>query len=232
MRLILWSFLVVVCAATTPLTAQEAGRIEVSGAATVEAAPDMATVRIGVGHQAKTAAQAMDLTSEAMSAMLTRLTDLGFEARDLQTSGLSLGPIWSNRSSSSDGPEQVGFEASNQLAVRVRDMDRLGEVLDVLIREDGANRLNGISFDVQDRAPLLDQAREMAVAEARRKAELYAGAAGVDLGALIRLSDLPGGARPIDEPVMMEASMARAVPVAGGEVSVSANVTMIFAIGQ
>ena len=193
----------------------------------VEAAPDMASVRVGVQQQAESAAEAMDAASGAMQAMLEALAEAGLEPRDLQTSGLRLSPVYDNRSG--DGPpRQLGFEAANTLTVRVRDLDQLGGILDVLVREAGANTLAGLRFGVADPAPLMDEARREAVAEARHRAEVLASAAGLKLGPIRSITAGGGGAMPMYDAPMVEAAAMRSVPVAAGEMQISADVTIVW----
>lgn len=201
-------------------------QITVTGEGRVAAAPDLATVTIGVTTRGKTAAEAMAANSAALAGVLANLRAAGIADRDLQTTGLSLNPVWSNLATS-QAPEVTGFEAANMLTVRVRALDGLGEVLDVAVR-DGANTLNGLSFGVDDPAPLLDEARARAVADARRRAEVLARAAGVTLGRVLTISE--GGAAPMPL-YRMDASVAsEAVPVAEGEVSVGATVAIVWEI--
>jgi uncharacterized protein len=209
-------------------TAEASRQISVSGTGTVELAPDMATVRIGVSHQDEVAATAMQQTSDAVAAMLARLTALGIEGRDMQTAGLSLNPVWRDSPDQQGQPRQWGFEATNLVSLRLRDIAALGTVLDALV-SNGANRLEGVSFGLQDPDSTMDEARRLAVADARRKAELFAAAAGVTLGPVISLTENGMG---IPRPMMMEMAAMRAdsVPVAAGEVGISASVQMVFAL--
>lgn len=208
--------------------ADEARRvITVTGTGAVDAAPDMAVIQIGVAKEAKTAADALGQTTTAMTAMFERLKQAGVAPRDIQTSGLSLNPVWDH--SKSGPPQQIGIRAQNGVMVRVRDLPALGGILDALVR-DGANQLNGVTFTLQDPAPVKDKARALAVADARRKATLYADAAGVALGDVLTISEV-GNAQP--RPQMMSARMAdEAVPIAEGEVTTQAMVNIVFALGE
>lgn len=202
--------------------------LSVSGSGHVDAVPDMATISIGVEHQAKAAGQAMAEVSAATASVLARLGDAGIAARDMQTSGFSLGPVYDY---SGDGPARLtGFRASNQVTARLRDLGQLGTVLDAVVR-DGANQIGGLSFGMAETAALEDEARRLAVADARHKAEVLARAAGVELGAVISITS--GGAAPVPLPMMeIRAVAAEPVPVAAGEVSISASVQMVFAIND
>ncbi|MHA6262411.1 SIMPL domain-containing protein [Arenibacterium sp. CAU 1754] len=207
-----------------------ARQITVTGEGRVEAEPDMAVITLGVTHESEAAKEAMDQTSASVATILQRLDRLGISPRDLQTQQLSLNPVWSNRPISSDGERRItGFVASNMVMVRVRDLNALGLILDAVM-EDGANQFNGLQFGMQDPDPLTDEARRRAVSDAIAKASLLAEAAGVTLGPVQSISE--AGAR---GPVMMEmAAAARGggVPVAPGEVTLSANVSMVFEIAD
>lgn len=212
----------------TAVSAETQGRITVSGEGSVFAVPDMAVVSVGATAESETAKEAMDQTSGITSAILARLAEFDIAPRDIQTSDLSLNPVWSNRGQSDGRPRIEGYQASNRVTVRVRNLGQLGDVLDAVLK-DGANRLGGLQFTLSDPDPVMDDARRLAVADARAKAELYADAAGVELGALISLSET--GIR-VPRPEMM--SMARAadaaVPVAEGETELRAGVTLVYEI--
>ncbi|MCF6232067.1 MAG: SIMPL domain-containing protein [Rhodobacteraceae bacterium] len=199
-------------------------QINVTGEGQVAVDPDMATITLGVAYEAKTARSALDATSKATARVLQRLADLGVAPRDMQTSRLSLNPIRPDRSASK--ADETGFTASNSVHVRLRDLASLGLVLDA-IADEGGNSFSGLRFSVQDPGPLMNTARQRAVGDAMAKARLLTEAANVTLGAVLSMSENGGG-----RPQMMEMSAARggAVPIAAGEVIVSASVTMVFAI--
>lgn len=204
-------------------------RIAVTGEGRVEAVPDMASVTLGVTNEAEEAGDAMQATSDAVWRILDRLTEMGLESRDVQTSRFALSPVWSRRTESdSDRPRITGFTASNMVMVRVRDLDKLGALLDAVV-SDGANDFNGLSFGVQESDALQDEALAAAVADATKKARLLTDAAGVTLGPVVSITEQGSGA---PRPMMMEMAAARdsGAPVAAGEVTLSASVSMVFAI--
>lgn len=223
---------VALCVQTMPAASDVIERrITVTGQGSVESIPDMATITVGVTNEARVAKDAMSATSEAVGKMFERLGEFGIAQRDFQTQSLALNPIWSRRNNSDQSPPKiVGFSASNMVFIRIRDLDSLGEILDALIT-DGANDFNGLQFGIQEPKPLMDEARAAAVKDAIAKAELLANAAGVSLGPVMSISET-GGNRPrpmmMDRAVMSEAAM----PIASGEVSMSASVSVVFAIGQ
>jgi uncharacterized protein YggE len=198
--------------------------ISVSGEATVSVPPDLALVDGGVTSDAKTAREASDTNNAAMGKLMQALKGAGIEAKDIQTSRLSLQPQSApNRS----GPSAiVGYRASNRVTIRVRDVTKVANVIDTLVAA-GANDIGGISFMVSQASKLLDEAREQAVADARRKAEIYAKAAGVTLGAPLSISEEgPPGAMPFRR----MAGMAAAAPVAQGEETLHVTVGVSWAI--
>lgn len=206
----------------------EHGRMTVTGVGVVDSQPDMATLTLGVTAQAPSAQDALDQVAVAGKAVLAQLQDAGVAARDVQTRDLSLQPVWENRrSGSTDRPGIIGYRASTMVMVRIRALDGLGAVLDRAVSE-GANQFHGLQFGLQDPVPAQDEARRAAVAEAMRKATLYAQAAGLLLGPVIELTE---AGSPSPQPMMMDrmATMAEAMPIAQGEVSTRMQVTIVFA---
>jgi len=214
-------------ALVAPLHAETPALITVTGDGQVEAAPDMATVTLGVTTEGATPAEAMAANSAQLATVLARLKEAGTADSDLQTTGLSLNPNWQNDGTGT-APRIAGYVATNMLTVRVRALDTLGGVLDAAIGQ-GANTFNGVSFGLADPAPAMNEARRRAVADAMARAELLAGAAGVSLGPLVSMTE--GGPGGWPAPVhRMEAVADSPVPVAAGQVSTLASVTMVFSI--
>lgn len=211
-----------------PALADDALRsISVTGTGTIQAAPDMATLMIGVTTQGTTAAEALAENSKATEAVIARLTASGVEAGDMQTSNLSINPNWTGYDSSS--PTISGYVASNMLTVRVRALDTTGAILDAAVA-DGANTLNGMTFGLADPEPAYNDARKKAVADARAKAELLAMAAGVKLGDIQSISD--AGAMTDPAPMYRDAVSASPAPVVGGELGMVANVSITWEIAD
>lgn len=203
-------------------------RLTVTGEGEARIAPDMATIQLGVTTQAASAAEAMRQNAQGQTAVIDALTGAGIEAADVQTSGLSLNPVMDY--GEGRAPTVTGYQASNMVSVRVTDVPRLGEVLDAIVAA-GANEINGISFTRDDSAATEDQARRAAVEDARHKAGILAEAAGLTLGPVLVLRDSPDPQGP--RPMMMEAraaSDAAGVPIAAGEVAMTAMVEMQFAL--
>lgn len=208
-----------------------AGQIVVTGQGTVESVPDMAVISVGARYEAATAREALNEVNRRTEAMLKVMRDLGVAEKDLQTGGLFLNPVWERNISRHERARITGYEAGNRVRVKIRDLAILGQALDRSV-SGGANTFNGLQFAVQEPKPLMDEARRRAVADARARAELLAEAADVELGALISLTE---GSRRAPEPVMMarmEMAADASVPVAPGEVSTSATVTLVYEIAE
>lgn len=220
--------LAAVLAAAPAFADDDARRITVTGTAEATAVPDLATITAGVETRAETAVDALARNSEAMGAVLAALDAGGIERRDVQTSQLSISPIYEPyREDAPESQRVTGYEAANLVTIRVRDIARLGETVDAVTKA-GANRIHGIGFDVSDPRAALDTAREQAVADARARAELFTKAAGVTLGPVLRIAervDAPG-------PIMMraEAMADRATPVESGTVTLQAQVEIVYGL--
>jgi len=214
-----------------PAAAEPMPTISVTGEGHVDLAPDMATLSLGVVTEAATANEALDRNSAQLAAVIARLGKMGIADRDVQTSGLSLGPRY-DYNGSNGAPRLVGYTATNMVSVRVRALDSLGGVLDSVVA-DGANTLNGLGFGLQDPGPATDEARRRAVADARHRAELYAQAAGVTLGAVLSISEQGDGYRPMPM-VQAEASFAKGadVPVSSGELNLSSTIAVVYEIAR
>jgi hypothetical protein len=203
--------------------------ISVTGEAQISVAPDIAFVDAGVATDARTAREASEANNAAMAKVFAALKAVNIDARDVQTSRLSLQPQYApNRS----GPSPiVGYRASNRVTVRIHDVSKVASVIDTLVGA-GANDIGNVAFEVSQASQLLDDARGKAVADARRKAEIYAKAAGVTLGAPLSISE--GGAQP--QPMFRAKAVApmAAAPtqIAQGEETLSISVSVSWAIRQ
>ena len=225
-------FMVLVTAlliATGAQAEDEPAVITVTGLGRVSAMPDMAIVQIGVQERARDASLALRAVSGVLEDVFDDVEKAGIEAKDVQTSAVNISPQY-NRNSGAE-PTLVGYVAASQIRLRVRDLDVLGEILDTVVSS-GANRLNGLSLVVADPSPLRDEARRLAVADARAKAELYAQAAGVELGAIVSLSEAVAS-NPIQvQRFAMAEAVAVDVPIAAGEVDTTQSITIVYEIKQ
>jgi uncharacterized protein YggE len=201
--------------------------ISVTGEATVSVPPDLAQIDGGVTSEAKTAREATDANNAAMGKVLLALKGAGIDEKDFQTSRLSLQP---QSAPNRTGPAAiVGYRASNRVTIRLRDVAKVASVIDTLVAA-GANDIGGINFMVSQASKLLDEAREQAIADARRKAEIYAKAAGVTLGAPLSISE-EGNVAPVPYR-KMAAGMAASAPVAQGEETLAVTVSVSWSIKQ
>lgn len=197
----------------------------------VNSAPDMATLSTGVQTRALTAKEAMTQNATQMDKLIATLVKAGIERKDIQTSGINLNPRYdySNRTEE-QGPRFIGYEASNQLSVVVRKLDRAGDLIDSLVSA-GATNINGPSFGIAEPDKLLDQARTKALKTAQARANLYAQATGFRTARLVSISE-GGGFAPPPMPVMMmardSAAAAPATKIEPGEVSTSISLNVQY----
>lgn len=233
MQFRLWTIPALALALCTPqlAAAQSAAPllrvITMNGHGEARAVPDTAMLSAGVSAQAPTAAAALAANTTRMQSVLAALKKQGVPEKDIQTSNFSISPQYAN--GNGEAPRITGYQANNQVEVRLEDVSKLGVTLDALVTA-GANQMNGVSFSIRNDTALLAQARAAAVAEARLKAETFAKAAGVSLGAILSIGEAGNeGPRPIyaAAPMMMRD---KAVPVALGEQSINADITIVWEI--
>jgi uncharacterized protein len=198
--------------------------ITVVGEGSANVVPDLAVIHAGVTTQGQTAREASDANSAAMGQVHAALRAAGIADRDVQTSQFSIRPVHDSRR---EGDNRItGFQAANQVSVRIRALPKLAAVLDQMIAA-GANDVSGIQFTVAQRSTLLDKARAEAVADARRKADLLARAAGVRLGRATVIVENAGTPVPMER-MTMRAATAASVPVAVGEQALQVYVSVSF----
>ena len=218
--------------AVPPAAAQEDAprRLVVTGTGEASARPDVAVISAGVVVQADTASAALTENTRAMNAVLEQLRAAGLAQEDIQTSQFAVTPLYDPRPPDpqrTEPPGIVGYQVSNLVTARVRDIDRLGTTLDALVRA-GANSIDGLQFEVADPKQLLGEARVAAIADALAKARRYASAAGVQLGEILAIEE--GDAYVPPRPMMRAEAMAASVPIAPGQSELSASVTITFTI--
>ncbi len=236
-RIALFAALIVAAAATAAGRAQAQepyavppARIIVSGEGSVRAAPDFALITVGVTTQGANAKAATDANSRAMSAVEAALREAGISDNDVQTANFSVQPIYANAGVSSNSPPRVtGFAVTNQVALTIRHMASIGDVLDRAIAA-GANDVGSVQFLHNDLSKALDPARTEALADARRKAELYARSAGLTLGAVSWVVEDRTNA---PQPRVFAARMAAApVPISAGEDTLDVRITVGFDVAR
>lgn len=234
----------------SPVPVLEAGHslLTVSAEGRSMRTPDLAVFSAGVTTQGKSAAEALAENSRAMTQVVASLKRAGIADRDIQTSNLSINPIYSNPERDAQlapqsagrayvplPPEQqiakiIGYSVSNNVSVRQRKIGEYGKVIDTLVSA-GANQVNGPNFQLDDSEAALDEARTDAVKIARQRATLYAGAAGLKVVRILSISE-NGGYYAAPQVAFMKAQRDSAgappPPVAAGELQVTANVTVLF----
>ena len=218
-------------AAATPMPPEKATTLNVVGTIEQRYAPDMAIVGLGVHTTGTTAAEASNANNELMTAVVAAIKAAGIADEQLQSTSISLTPVysWPSDDDSNAPPTITGYEATNTVSVRVLAIEQVGAVLDAGLGA-GANRLEGVSFALQDRTqPYLD-ALAAATREARRKADAIAAAAGMVVDGIIEISEETIGA---PQPFLARAAgfaetAAASVPVQAGEIVVAARVRVQF----
>ena len=198
-----------------------------TGHGEVRAKPDMARITVGVMTEGPTAREALTANTRAMQKVMAAIKSAGIAEKDIQTSNFSVSARYGDET---QGRQQViGYTVSNNVDVAIRELPKLGAILDDVVSQ-GSNQIYGIAFDLAERQPLADEARKRAVADARRKADVYAGAAGVKLGRVMALTET-GAPPPV--PIVGRAMMkaeAAPVPVAEGEQTVAVDVSVAWEI--
>lgn len=205
--------------------------IAVTGEAAANMLPDIALLDLTVMREAPTAREALDANTAAMNEVIAAMRDAGVDDKDLQTSNFSIQPRYSRpQPREEDAPRLVAYAVRNSLAVRVRELDKLGGILDAAVTL-GVNEGGGVRFENADPSSALEVARALAVKDALAKAEGIAAAAGVELGGILSIQE--GYSRPQPQPMMAARSaLAEAVPVAAGENTYQVTVNLRVAIKQ
>ncbi|PRD57859.1 SIMPL domain-containing protein [Phyllobacterium myrsinacearum] len=235
-------FLAVAFAATAMMAvpfaamAEEAPRprITVSGEGEATAAPDMAIVSLVVLQEKPTAREALTANNETMAMVLDAMKKAGIAERDLQTSGFNIDPRYvypeNKQGQPPQAPKIVGYAVSNSLSVRVRDLKKVGEILDQSVTL-GVNQGGNLTFTNDKPETIVEEARKKAVANAIAKAKTLTAAAGVEVGKVIEISEQTFQPRPYGgapRAKMMAAEASDSVPVAAGENSYNVTVNVTF----
>lgn len=196
-------------------------------------APDMATINLGVNVEAATAQEAMRANATRMNQVIAALKKAGIAERDIQTSNLNLSAQYAYEQN--QPPRLTGYQASNQVTIRVNDLGRLGAAVDATVSA-GANQVNGISFGLKDSTAAENAAREAAVRALAAKADLYAKATGHRVARLVSLSEAGGYApqpMPMFKTARMESALAAdATSVSGGELAVRIDITGLYELAR
>ncbi|MFC1526130.1 SIMPL domain-containing protein [Candidatus Latescibacterota bacterium] len=201
--------------------------IQVSGAATVAVAPDVAQTTIGVQIYGREVVAAVTENNQTTAALVAALDSLGVGEADIQTSNFTIYPQRDYKEGRADSI--VGYWVNNSVSVTIRQLDTAGQVLQAAI-EAGANSISGLAFTLGDPEPVKDTARALAVADARNRADVLADAAGVQVGKVIALREISMSAPPIYRGGAAQDAGGGEVPVEPGEMEVTAQVAVVFAI--
>ena len=214
-----------------PMTPSDGTLLSISAQAEARRVPDVATLSAGVVTQAADANAAMRANATQMDKVMAAIKAAGIAERDIRTSGISLNPQYKYVENQS--PTITGYQASNTVDLKGRDVARLGKVLDALVAS-GANQVNGPNFEIDQPEPVYDQARRDALQKAQARAEMYAKALGLKVRRIVSISEGGGYRPPMPMPMM---AMARAknesdTSVAPGETTLTANLDVVFELGH
>jgi uncharacterized protein YggE len=226
------ALLAVPAAAQRPMDRPEIPSLTVSGNGEVRVDPDEVTVRLGVTRQAQTAEAAQEGVNRVAQAILDALTKLGIPKDQIQTSQLTLFPVYApQRPETPQEPRVVAYRASNTVSVRSTKLQQAGPIVDAALKA-GANQVEGVSFGLRNDLPARERALRQAIEEARRKAEVMAQAADVRLGGTLQIEEGGVSIRPpiFSGGAMFARSAEAATPVSPGEVGVTASVTIRYRI--
>ena len=206
--------------------------LTVTGEGLVSAAPDRATISVGVVSEGKTAAGAMAANAASMTGVFSALASQGIPRRAIQTSNFSLEPVYQEVKQGVSSVQRLsGYRTSNTVSVVVDDLGRVGALLDTLVTA-GANQVASIEFSFQDSAALKTRAREAATQDALGQAQTYARAAGVPLGPIVTIEEPQPGRVTSFRPMAKLLAADEATPVSGGEQTVEASVTITWQIAD
>jgi uncharacterized protein len=206
--------------------------IEVTGDASLNVAPDFAMVTLGVTTTGKDANLAMAANAKSVNAVISAIKAAGVAAADIQTSNLSISPQFSNPSSPAGQQTIIGYVVNDMVSVTARDLSRLGGLLDGAVNA-GANAMYGIAYGENNPSALVDKIRPLAVADARRKAEIYAAAGGAKVGRLMVLTE-QSAPPPVQfgRRAYAPAVAAAPTPIEAGEDKLTVTITAQFELTQ
>ncbi len=214
-----------------PIVASDSTLVSISASAEASQVPDIATVSAGVVTQAVDGNSAMRQNAERMAKVLAAIKAAGIAERDVQTSGINLSPQY--RYVENEAPTITGYQASNTVSLKVRDVANLGKVLDALAAQ-GSNQIHGPSFEIDDPEPVYAEARLAALAKARARAVTYADALDLRVRRIVSISEGGGGGfQPM--PMMVQSKsrdMVESTPVSPGETTLSVSLDVVFELGR
>ena len=204
--------------------------LNVSAQAEARRVPDIATISAGVVTQAADGNTAMRQNAEQMAKVMAAIKAAGIAEKDIQTSGINLSPQY--RYVENEAPKITGFQASNTVNLKVRDIAKLGKVLDALAAQ-GSNQINGPSFQIDQPEPVYDEARLAALKKAQARAETYAKSLGLKVRRIVSISEGGGGNfQPVPMMAMRAKSAEMDTQVSPGETTLSVNLDVVFELGR
>ena len=209
----------------------DATLLSVSASADVKRAPDVASIGAGVVTQAADANAAMRANAEQMQKVMAAIRAAGIAVKDIRTSGINLSPQY--RYAENQPPAITGYQASNNVDLKVRDLGKLGKVLDALVAS-GANQVNGPSFEIDQPDAVQDEARRAALDKAQARAQMYAKSLGLQVRRIVSISEGGGFNPPMPMPMVRMAAMAKdaGTEVSPGENTVGASIDVVFELGK
>lgn len=217
--------------ASSPAASSDGTLLSVSARAEASRVPDVASLSTGVVTQAADAKAALRANAEQMNKVMAAIKAAGIADKDIQTSGINVNPQY--KYADNRAPTITGYQASNTVSVKVREIDKLGKVLDALVAS-GANQVNGPSFEIDKPEAVYDEARRAALEQAQARAEMYAKALGMRVRRIVSISE-GGGFQPPRPMMMAKAAMAdnfESSPVSPGETTLTANLDVVFELGR
>jgi hypothetical protein len=205
--------------------------ISAAGTGKVYLTPDIAYVSFGAHTEADTVSAALSQNNDQAQTLSKTLTDMGVDGKDIQTSAFSVSP--QDKFDAQGQPTKTVYVVDNTVYVTVRDLSKLGKLLDAAVTS-GANKVNSLSFDVQDKTKPLTEARQLAVQDAKAQAQELADAAGVKLGKLTSLNAIVNnnGVALYDVRAPQAAVSGGSVPVAAGQLLIQVDVNLSYEINQ
>lgn len=196
--------------------------ISLSASGAVKTTPDKVDISTGVTTEAKTAREALDQNTEAMTKVVEALKADGIDAKDIQTVNFSVGPVYEQKAEGKP-PVVVGYRVTNQVRITLHDIKKLGAILDKVVTL-GANQIDGIEFGVEEPEALKDEARKLALKNVTDNAKLYAEAAGVGLGQILSITEEESSYQPRYAPMATRMDSAKEAPIEAGTASVEVRV--------
>ena len=218
-------------ASIAPMASSDGTLLAVSAQAEAKRVPDVATISAGVVTQSVEANAAMRANATQMDKVMDAIKAAGIAERDIQTSGINLNPQY--KYVDNQNPTITGYQANNTVSLKVRDIGKLGKVLDALVAS-GANQVNGPSFEIDQPEPAYDEARRGALKKAQARAAMYAQTLGLRVRRIVSISE-GGGFRPPGPMPMMAMARGKAeadTAVSPGESTLSVNLDVVFELGR